>query len=560
MRENLKIKDKETAKLIPLYPNTAQLRVWKTMEYQRSRGLPVRVLVAKARQEGVSTLIEGAAFTMINHHANTIAQVVSADDDSTDLVFSMSKLMQEELPPYVRRPTIRSSRKEIAYAKPHRSKFIVQTAGKDVLGRGGTVHYFHGSEVAYWPHAKEGLIGALQQVPNAAGTMVALESTGNGVGGEFYDRYVRAVDKMKANPTDYSGYLPIFLAWHTFDKYRTPLPKGYVLEPTEEERHLQKKYSLNLEQLYWRRQTIASECGGDEIFFKQEYPADWRECFQASGRSVFSQGMLNTLEDKCMPGSTCEFVSGEPQVVYRRLNCWHIWRKPHPGHQYIMAIDTMEGKVSDKSNERSDPDFHGAVIYDRTVNEVSAVYLGRGEQKPLGEECLQVAYFYNTAAVAVEIPMGMVVLDVFKRADYPNLYRRQVHQERRDSDETEELGWRTTIQTRPLMVQQLTSFMRQSPPKIWSLDLIKQMRTFVWDKAGKAVHLPGEHDDLIFALMIALQVHLTTEMLAIPYAYATTGAGEIKRGSRGFEYAGGRDNWKDDDTEDDFDTEYYDFD
>ena len=555
MRENLKIKDKETARLIPFYPNLAQRRVWNTMELQASRNLPVRILIAKARQEGVSTLIEAAAFTMINFHPNTIAQVVSADDDSTDLVFSMSKLMQDELPGHIRRPTIRSSRKEIAYAKPHRSKFIVQTAGKDVLGRGGTIQYFHGSEVAYWPHAKEGLIGALQQVPNAAGTIVALESTGNGVGGEFYDRYIRAVDKMRRNHEDYSGYLPVFLAWHTFDKYRMPLPEGYVLKPTEEEIHLQKKYDLSPEQLYWRRQTIDSECGGDETFFKQEYPADWRECFQASGRSVFSQGMLNRLEDACGPGSTCEFVSGEPQVVYRTLNCWTIWNTPHPNHQYTMGIDTMEGIVSDKSNERSDPDLHGVVIYDRTGNEVAAIYYGRGEQRALGKQCLQAAGHYNNAWTGIEIPKGMVVLDVFKEAGYPNLFRRQIHDERRDSDETEELGWRTTTATRPAMVQGLLGFIREHPIKIRSLDLIKEMRTFIWDKMGKAIHQPGEHDDLIFALMIAIQVHLRTEMRAVPYEYATTGAAPEKQRVLSMAYAGGYDT--DTDGDDDFDSEYY---
>jgi hypothetical protein len=559
MRENLKIRDKDTARLIPLKPNKAQLRVWNAMEEQRQRNLPIRILVAKARQEGVSTLIEGAAFTMINHHPNTVAQVVSADDDSTDQVFSMTKTFQEEMPGYHKRPTKRSSRKEIAYQTPHRSKFVVQTAGKDVLGRGGTVQYFHGSEVAFWPRAKEGLIGALQQVPDAPGTIVALESTGNGVGGEFYERYVKAVNKRKANPNDYTGFMPIFLAWHTFAGYKTALPEGHVMDLSDEERDLQKKYDLNLEQLYWRRLTI-DKCGGDLALFKQEYPADWRECFQASGRSVFSQAMLNRWEDKCFPGTNCEFVSGEPQVVYRSRNCWTIWRKPQLNHQYAIGFDTMEGKASDKADARSDPDNHGVVVYDRTDNEVVATYYGRCEQRELGEEGLQAAYYYNDAQVAIEIPMGMVVLDVFKRADYPNLYRRQIHQERRDTDETEELGWRTTPQTRPIMVQQLLAFLRDEKLGIWSLDLINEMRTFIWNKDGKAVHQTGEHDDLIFGLMIAIQVHLGTEMHAVPYAYATTGAYETPKGSLGVEYAGGYDNESVFGSDDgcDFDSDIYD--
>ena len=558
MLENLKIKDKDTAALVPLHPNNAQYRVYNTMELQRQRNLPIRVLIAKARQEGVSTLIEALAFTMINFHENTQAQVVSADDDSTDQVFSMTKLFQEELPPGSKRPTVRSSRKEIAYRAPHRSKFMVQTAGKDVLGRGGTVQYFHGSEVAYWPHAKEGLIGSLQQVPDVPGTIVALESTGNGVGGEFYDRYVQAVAKLKANPQNYEGFLPIFLAWHTFSSYRTPLPEGFELEPVEEEQGLQKKYGLDHQQLYWRRRTIADKCGGDEVFFKQEYPSDWRECFQASGRSVFSQTMLNKWEDRCEPGSTCVFEDDEPRVVYRSLNCWNIWSRPRPGHQYAIGIDSMEGVVSDKANERSDPDYHGAVIYNRTANEVSAVYHGRGDQQEFGEQCLRAAVFYNCAHTAMELPTGMVVLDVFKRADYPNIFHRQTHDERDSVDESDDLGWKTTTRTRPVMTNQLISFLRDSPPTAWSLDLVQEMRTFIWDKNGRPVHKPGGHDDLLFALMIAIQVHIRCPMDAVPYEYAMTGGGDISgKKRRGPEYGGGYDNFfseaDDGDSDSDFD-------
>jgi hypothetical protein len=158
----------------------------------------------------------------------------------------------------------------------------------------------------------------------------------------------------------------------------------------------------------------------------------------------------------------------------------------------------------------------------------------------------------------VELPTGMVILDVFKRDNYPNLFKRQIHDERRDSDETEELGWRTTPQTRPIMVQQLLSFLRDREIKTWSLELIQEMRTFVHDKTGKPVHQVGEHDDLIFGLMIAIQVHLRCPMDAVPYEYATTGATEAKKGGRGIEYAGGYDT--EGDSVDDFDDSYFDID
>jgi hypothetical protein len=523
MREFLKIRHQDTGELVPFNLNLAQRKVWNVMQLQASAGLPVRLIIVKARQEGVSTLIEGILFQYINRYANKLAQVVSADTDSTNLVFNMSKIFQSELPADVRKKTDYSNRKEIAYSAPHRSKLMVQTAGKDVLGRGGTVQYFHASEVAFWPNAKEGLGGALQQVHKVPGTLVALESTGNGVGGEFYDRYIEAVDRIRTNPNDYSNYLPIFLAWHTFPSYTLKIPKGVVVDPDEEERDLQKKYHLTLEQIFWRRNTISGECGGDLRMFKQEYPADWEEAFQSTGQSIFSQAMLNKWQTQCKQGRNVVFEPGGYQDVLRRQNCWTVWRLPQEGHQYSMGIDTAEGKVSDSGNERSDPDYHGVVIYDRTSNEVVAIYHGREEQHLVGKQCLWAAQLYNGAWVAPELPYGMVVLDIFKQAGYVNIFNREGQDDAWDVKETNSLGWKTTVATRPVMVEQLVKLCHEDPPKVYSSELVKEMRTFVRNKTGKAIHLPGEHDDILFGLMIAVQIHLRCPMNLVPYEYASTG-------------------------------------
>jgi hypothetical protein len=55
------------------------------------------------------------------------------------------------------------------------------------------------------------------------------------------------------------------------------------------------------------------------------------------------------------------------------------------------------------------------------------------------------------------------------------------------------------------------------------------MRQFIYDKTGKPIHGAGKHDDLIFAAMIALQVHLRSPFKAIPYQYSSTGGGMVAR-------------------------------
>ncbi|MHC4489842.1 MAG: hypothetical protein ACYSW7_11830, partial [Planctomycetota bacterium] len=184
-------------------------------------------------------------------------------------------------------------------------------------------------------------------------------------------------------------------------------------------------------------------------------------------------------------------------------------------------IDTSEGKPANRDDPHSKLDFHGVVVYDRTGNEVSAIWHGTGDQHELGLQCLWAAQFYNNAWVAPELPYGMVILDVFKTASYDHIFNRQAGDDKWDEEDTDALGWKTTTSTRPVMIEQFKDFLNDNPA-VYSKELIKEMRTFVRDKNGKAIHLPGEHDDILFAFMIAVQLHLRCPMDAVPYAYETT--------------------------------------
>jgi hypothetical protein len=46
-----------------------------------------------------------------------------------------------------------------------------------------------GSEVAFWPNARDHFAGVVHTVPDLSGTEIILESTANGVGGEFHERW-----------------------------------------------------------------------------------------------------------------------------------------------------------------------------------------------------------------------------------------------------------------------------------------------------------------------------------------------------------------------------------
>src|SRR5262245_56859517 len=64
---------------------------------------------------------------------------------------------------------------------------------------------------------------------------------------------------------------------------------------TDEERNIQKAYSLTLEQLNWRRWAIENKCGRDPEKFRQEYPGNDVECWLLSGRPRFDQKKLQQM-------------------------------------------------------------------------------------------------------------------------------------------------------------------------------------------------------------------------------------------------------------------------
>lgn len=400
------------------------------------------------------------------------------------------------------------------------------------------------SEVALWENAAGQLAGLYQTVPYKPGTTIVLESTAFGVGGSFYDTFWAAVDRLKKNPDDLNGFIPVFFAWWQFPEYAVEIPPYITMQYTTVEEALVKKYNLTREQIYWRRLKIA-ELNGDEGLFAQEFPANAREAFQVSGRPVFSQSMLDKFALRTKPGRTVllrnNVLPGRDDIVelidigtkdspYQGGDCWRIWFLPKKGHQYSMGIDTMEGVVSDKKNERSDVDYHGVVIFDRTDSVVAAQYHGRCDQHELGVQCVLAGRLYGNAWVAIEIPNGKTVLDVFRHSDYPNLYQRQVHDYQVTEEDSDDYGWRTTTITRPWLVDGIIGILRDGDLMLYSDDIVGEMRTFIRDKTGKPIHLPGEHDDLLFGLMIAIQVHLRCPLTNINHTSAYTDTSAAKEG------------------------------
>lgn len=274
----------------PLVLNEAQRLLHGRLEGQRQRTGKVRALVLKGRQQGVSTYIGGRFYWLTTHSRGVRTFILTHEQDATDNLFGMVDRYHEHCPELVKPSTGASNAKELYFDRLE-SGYAVGTAGTKAVGRSQTIQLFHGSEVAFWPNASTHFAGVVQAVPDLPGTEIVLESTANGVGGEFHERWQQA----EAGKGDYEA---IFIPWFLSSEYRRPAI-GLVLDPEETE--YAKAHGLDLEQMAWRRNKLAEL--KDPLLFRQEYPATAAEAFQMTGHDSFikPEPVLRARKGKVTP-------------------------------------------------------------------------------------------------------------------------------------------------------------------------------------------------------------------------------------------------------------------
>jgi hypothetical protein len=527
-RRFLKIKTKAGA-MVNLEYNAAQKRIFEVWDRQEREGKPVRIIIVKPRRVGASTGVAARVYHRTATRKYRNALVMAHDIPGTDTLFEMYRLFYEESPPGVIlsdgtrvqiQPEARySSKKELVFDRT-RSQVQIQTAGADKGAAGGrkrkrkgsgsgrsrTVHYFHGSEVAHWPSPKETLLAVLQTVANEPGTVVVLESTANGVGDEYYKRVHDAI----AGRSDYEL---VFFSWLEFPEYARPVPAEGLGELDDEEKRLRETYGATDEQLQWRRETIRNECGGDPEMFRQEYPSDVEEAFLVSGHPFFNRAAVLRARDRkdrkgmCPPAAIGKVVWDVDKRTNKGSWVWlddpggyvHIWQKPRPFGAYCIGADTAEGT--------EDGDYCCAEVWDRDTGEQVAEWHGRMDPDQFGDELYKLGMYYNYAWIGPEANKhGKTTCDKLKEKRYLHLYERKILDERYP-ESTDKIGWLTTAQTRPPMLDELERLIREGEAVLHSEILFGELLSFVRDESGKPQAEEGAHDDTVLALAIALQMH-----------------------------------------------------
>jgi len=491
----LKIKDKK-GNIVPFIMNSAQEQVYKVYEEQRKKNVPIRLIILKARQEGVSTLFEGIIFQRNSFAKNRKAVIIGHIKEASDNLFSMFKRYYKYLPEVIQPELSNSNRKELKYKRLD-SEISVYTAENTEAGRSATIQDLHGTEVAFYRDANTTMTGLLQTIPDEPNTMVVLESTANGIGGYFADMWRDAV----AGRNDYK---PIFLSWFAIPEYskdfETKTEKdNFIL--SDEEKALKNRFNLTLEQMNWYRYTLMNKLKGDIDKMRQEYPSTAQEAFIVSGRPVFDvdkcSDNYNNAKDLRIGNLTedGEFIPSEKGYVRLHEN---IEVNERETNVYAAGVDVAEGLEQG--------DYSVCKVLDRRTDRVVLTWHGHIDPDLLADELMKIQKFLKHK-VFFEIEKnnhGIVV--VYNGYNMGlNIKYREVF----DSGyvaEKNELGFITNMKSKPFIIDRLSEWIREDLFTDTEKEFWGECLTFVRDSKGRMnaqnkIEEPGTkiYDDRVIA-------------------------------------------------------------
>ena len=494
----------------------AQLALIKEIERQYNLGLPVRIIVLKGRQLGISTVTEGTLFNWTFLHPGTRSLVIAHETKASQHLFDMTKLMWEEWPFNGLYTEKHNTVKSLAWVET-RSSMSVATAKNAGSGRSFTYHAVHCSECAFWEDPERLMVGLNQSVPFKHGTIVILESTANGVGNWFHEEWQRAVHGE-------SQYIPLFFPWFMHEEYQFPTTSLKYWDLMKDERQLHdegvyfngERFKLTLPQLAWRRHTIMNDCLGDAEMFKQEYPCTPNEAFLATGRNVFPLERLDDHTD-IEQGVQGMLINDNGKIKFVRDASGPLTIFKSPGRDPVLSKYVVAGDPT----KTTYGDMACIQVLNRFTFEQVAVFHMHIDAVPFAHEIMKLGYFYNQAMVNTEIEgPGYATIGVILDNGYPDVWQHRWG-DKAPGKVSQSYGWSTNYQRKHWAVEKVKFLLAQKGGlKIHDSLTHDQMENFVYQENGEMGPASDRlNDDAVMALAIAVVSTLTEAQL--PHEEAT---------------------------------------
>ena len=540
---NLMIRDKYSNQLIPFYDvlNWEQMELIKMVAEDLATGRPIRYIVLKARQMGMSTLIEAMGYWWTSTHRFTTTVIIAHEKEATKNLYEMFRRYYEYSHPSFKPDRKYNTKQDLTFdvsdevkktydaqnlpspGLQSEIKTMVATEGK---GRSSTIKFLHGSEVAFWDDSADVTSAAVQAVPMAPETFIFLESTANGIGGYYYDEW-------NAAKRGESQFRPVFFPWHSHNEYETPnIIDDDLGDLDAEEEALYKLFEHEgydraswPRKIYWRR-LKKKEFRTDPKKFYQEYPSTPEEAFLASGRPVFDVPMLQEMERIAGDAQkTHPYMCGDikkvvdPETGMERIKFIEIRRvgdnDPTPlrvwwdvdrSRKYVIGVDVSEG-IEVEASSGKEADFSVITVFDVLARKVVARWRGYADPDQLGEIVFNIGTYYNTALVGVEINNhGIATAAKLRNMFYRNLYMRETAEDEQFQVRTTKFGWQTNKKTKPIMISELQRSIREGDIIDLDIVFIREAMSYIRKDNGAMEAQQGQHDDVVMSAAIALQM------------------------------------------------------
>ena len=173
-----------------------------------------------------------------------------------------------------------------------------------------------------------------------------------------------------------------------------------------------------------------------------------------------------------------------------------VWSDPEAMSGYVIGVDTAEGL--------GHGDYSCAQVLCVNTGEQVAVWHGHIAPDELAHEVFRLALWYRDALTCVESNNhGLTTLTVLRQLGYPRLFRKRSLNKVSDRV-TQEYGWKTTRTSKPLMIDDLATALKNDELALRDKHTVAELRTFVRNERGSMSGSP--FDDRVMALALANQM------------------------------------------------------
>lgn len=500
----------------------AQREFIAEIEKQYNAQKPVRIIVLKARQLGISTVMEGVLFNWAFLHKGSSGLVIAHETDSAGSLFEKTKLYWDTWPYKSLYHARYASQKRLTW-EPHLSTIKVATAKNLQTGRGSTFHAVHASECAFYPDPETLFTGLGQTLPFKHGSILVLESTANGLGNWFSEQW----DEAEAGDSD---FVPMFFPWWRHYEYRHDTTLCVSSELTADERVLllimrrdgRVQEDDMFRALQWRRWAIKNLANNDLDIFMQEYPATPAEAFMSTGRNVFP---LNKVEECYAPlpghrGTLIEDERGRVKWIADPSGNFTVFKKPSHNRRQDLYF------VSGDPTKTVEGDPACMQVINRQTLEQVGVWHGHTDPINFGKEMILVGKWYNNATLCPEVEGGgQATIATILSLNYPWVWMHRWADKAPGQVSGTNYGWSSNFQRKNWAIGRLKYLIGETSITFHDRITYNQLRNYVVKDNGEMGNAGKTgHDDAVMSLGIGVTASQTEG--PVPFESPGDGTGD----------------------------------